>query len=98
MVDDDANFFDEWQADRKTHGITDDCLFWSPDDPSVDTRTTLNAPWARDLYFRELRPVYEDKARLIPVTERARVEDGVLTLRVVAAANAVVYYKVERAE
>ncbi|NLX56730.1 MAG: hypothetical protein GXY58_16610 [Planctomycetaceae bacterium] len=98
MVDDDANFFDEWQADRKTHGITDDCLFWSPDDPSVDTQTTLNAPWARDLYFRELRPVYEDKARLIPVTERARVEDGVLTLRVVAAANAVVYYKVERAE
>lgn len=95
VVDDDANFFDEWQADRKTHAITDDCFVWSPDDPSVDTLTTLNAPWARDLYFRELRPVYEEKSRLLPVTEVLQAENGVVTLRVTAAPNAVVFYEVE---
>ncbi|MEI6578436.1 MAG: hypothetical protein WCN92_03100, partial [Eubacteriales bacterium] len=49
IVDDNSNFFDDWQKDRKTYNITDDCFTWSPDDPALDTQTTLTAQWARDI-------------------------------------------------
>ncbi|NLX93765.1 MAG: hypothetical protein GXZ02_07890 [Clostridiales bacterium] len=45
VIDDNANFFDDWQRDRKTYNITEDCFGWSPDDPAIDTRSTLSAGW-----------------------------------------------------
>lgn len=98
VVDDDANFFDEWQEDRITHGITDDCFVWSPDDPAIDTPTTLNAPWARDLYFGQLREKYRECAKLTPEVSRATVEGGKLTLEATAAPNAVVFFTIAPAE
>jgi hypothetical protein len=41
-IDDDCNFFDEWQEDRVKYGITDDKFSWSPDDPCIDSEVTLS--------------------------------------------------------
>jgi len=95
VIDDSCNFFDEWQADRKTYGITDSCFTWSPDDPALDTPTTLTAQWARDLYFKELRPKYKECSKLVPSTETVMVKNGSLTLKATAAPNAVVFYEIE---
>jgi hypothetical protein len=94
-VDDNANFFDDWQQDRKLYNITDDCFSWSPDDPAVDTATTLTAQWARDIYFNELRPKYETASMLVPVTETITVTNSLITLRATAAPNTVVFFKIE---
>lgn len=95
VIDDSCNFFDDWQADRKTYGITDDCFTWSPDDPALDTSTTLTAGWARDLYFNELRPKYAEYSKLVPSTETATVHKSILTLKATTAPNAVVFYEIE---
>lgn len=95
IVDDNANFFDEWQRDRATHNITDDCFTWSPDDPAVDSAGTLSAPWAREIYFNELKPVYRERCLLHPSRENLRVIGSSLTLYVKAPPNAVVFYTVE---
>ena len=50
-VDDNCNYFDEWQEDRVTYGIGDDCFGWSPDDPQIDSTVTLNNPQAREVYY-----------------------------------------------
>jgi len=95
VVDNSSNFFDDWQKDRKTYNITDACFSWSPDDPALDSTTTLTAQWARDIYFNTLRPKYEECSKLIPTTETAKVENGYLTLNVTAAPNAVIFYDIE---
>ncbi len=97
-VDDHANFFDDWQLDRKLYNITDDCFTWSPDDPAVDTSTTLTAQWARDIYFNELRPKYETASMLVPVSETLPVTDGRIFLRATAAPNAVVFFEIKPVE
>ncbi len=95
LVNDDCNFFDEWQQDRKTYGIGDDCFSWSPDDPCIDSTATLNDPEARELYFDELREKYEGCAVLTPVTETAAVEDGTLTLSETLGAGNVVFFEIK---
>lgn len=96
LIDDSANFFDEWVEDRKTYGITDDCFGWSPDDPSIDTATTLNEPWARELYFTKLRDGYKKCAELIPTYSYTTVSpDGVLKLEKTLECNTVVFFTVE---
>lgn len=95
MIDDTANFFDDWQRDRKIYNITDDCFTWSPDDPAVDTNTTLSAEWARDLYFNELRPKYEELSALKPSSETMTIVNASLKLSMNAAPNAVVFITIE---
>lgn len=97
VIDDNANFFDDWQRDRKTYNITDDCFSWSPDDPAVDTWSTLSAGWARDLYFETLRPQYRELSKLKPSSEIAQVVGSSLELNAKAAPNAVVFITVEPA-
>ena len=81
-IDDDCNYFDEWQQDRKTYGITDDCASWSPDDPMLDSAATLADPDARKLYMETLRDKYAACAALSPTEQTLRVsENGTLTLR-----------------
>jgi hypothetical protein len=94
VVDDSANFFDDWQQDRKNYNITDDCFTWSPDDPALDSTTTLTAQWARDIYFEELRPKYEVSSKLLPLSETALIENSSLTLKVTVGPNAVVFYEI----
>jgi hypothetical protein len=95
VIDDSSNFFDDWQKDRKTYNITDACFTWSPDDPALDSTTTLTAQWARDIYFKDLRPKYEECSKLIPATETVQVKNGCLTLNATAAPNAVIFYDIE---
>lgn len=97
VIDDDANFFDEWQLDRERYAITDDCFTWSPDDPCIESYATLSAPWARELYFTQLRGEYADCAVLSPVSEVAHVSRSRLTLEISLSPNAVVFYEVKPA-
>lgn len=95
VVDDDANYFDDWQRDRQTYGIGDDCFWWSPDDPAIDTDTTLHAPWAKELYFNELRDKYIECAKLVPTASTVSAENGRFTLQQTIDPNAVLFYVVQ---
>ena len=94
-IDDDCNFFDEWQQDRKTYGITDDCFSWSPDDPFLDSTATLADPDARALYTEKLRDKYAACAALSPTEQPIEVPaDGILTLRRTLAPSGVLFLEV----
>lgn len=65
-LDDSCNYFDEWWQDRNTYGITDDKFAWSPDDPAIDSPTTLSDSDARNLYYTQLRNKYVASSKLTP--------------------------------
>ena len=94
VVDDDCNYFDEWQEDRVKYNITDDCFAWSPDDPEIENPTTLRADWAREIYFNELKEKYKECSKLEPVTEEVEVENGKVKLEITLDPNAVVFYEI----
>lgn len=94
LLNDDCNFFDEWQEDRKTYGIGDDCFSWSPDDPIIESMVTLNDPAARSIYFEKLRDKYEECAVLTPVTKTVKVENGRLQLSELLDGSNVVFYEI----
>lgn len=94
VIDDDCNYFDEWQEDRKTYGIGDECFAWSPDDPGLDNPTTLSDPRAREIYFNELKAKYYECSKLIPVEETVTVENGEISLGISLDPNAVVFYEI----
>ncbi len=93
-VDDNCNYFDEWQEDRVAYGIGDDCFDWSPDDPEIGSVTTLREPWARELYFEKLYDKYEECSQLKPVTYTAEIVDGKIVLETQLAANGVVFFDI----
>lgn len=93
-VDDNCNYFDEWQEDRVTYGIGDDCFGWSPDDPQIDSTVTLNNPQARELYYEKLYNKYEECSLLKPVTYTAEVIDGCIVIENELVANGVVFYEI----
>ena len=93
-VDDNCNYFDEWQEDRVTYGIGDDCFGWSPDDPQIDSTVTLNNPQARELYYEKLYNKYEECSQLKPVTYTAEVIDGCIVIENELVANGVVFYEI----
>lgn len=90
-IDDDCNWFDEWCADRKELGITDDDFWWSPDDG-----TPLWANAEAQETFRSLAPKYETCAAIMPETFTGRVENGALHIDLTLAANTVVFFEITR--
>ena len=94
VIDDDCNYFDDWCEDRKTYNITDDCFNWSPQDPQIDSPTTLMDENARSIYFSELYPKYTEASKLTPVDSVATVEYGKLILDVELAPHAVVFLEI----
>ena len=94
VIDDDCNYFDDWCEDRKTCNITDDCFNWSPQDPQIDSPTTLMDENARSIYFNELYPKYTEASKLTPVDSVATVEYGKLILDVELAPHAVVFLEI----
>ncbi|MEE1137774.1 MAG: hypothetical protein U0M02_04775 [Acutalibacteraceae bacterium] len=94
VIDDDCNWFDEWQEDRIAYGIGDDCFAWSPDDPEVDNPTTLADPEARELYFTQLKPKYYECSKLVPVEETVTVKNGTINLDITLQPNGVVFYEI----
>ena len=63
FINDNCNFFDEWQEDRVKHNITKDAFAWSPDDPCLDNSVTLADPGAQEIYRTQLRDKYIDCAK-----------------------------------
>ncbi len=95
VVNDDCNYFDEWQEDRIKYNITDDCFDWSPDDPTIESTVTLHDEAARKIYFDELRDKYEQCSQLVPVSETAVVENGTLEIEEELKASNVVFYEIK---
>ena len=99
-IDYDCNYFDEWWADRTTYGITDDKFAWSPDDPTIDSSTTLKDSAARETYYNLLRDKYVEASKLKPtyqvitLDENGTAELDCNTLR----GNGVVYYELSEAD
>ena len=93
LVNDDCNYFDEWQDDRKTYGIGDDCFSWSPDDPMLDNSITLTDPEAREIYNTQLRDKYIECAKLTPVTTQVTATDGFVTVNTMLDAGNVVFWE-----
>ena len=89
MINDDCNWFDEWRADRKELGITDDKFSWSPDDGCP-----LWADASAQAAFRELGPKYAECSRLEPVVGTVEVKDGAFTLNAELDPYAVVFYEI----
>ena len=98
LVCDDCNFFDEWQHDRATHGIGDNCFAWSPDDPWIDSTVTLSDAAARELYFSQLRDSYIEASRLTPTQSTMQVTDGKLEFTESLDASNVVFYEIKAAD
>lgn len=95
LINDDCNFFDEWQEDRVKYNITDDCFTWSPDDPMLDTTTTLSDPRAIEIYKTELRDKYIECAKLTPTEYEVVSEEGKISLDVMLEAGNVVFFEIE---
>jgi len=94
LIGDEANFFPEWLRDRAKHGIGDDCFLRSPDSAALDSHNTLKKGWARDLYYRELRPKYVELSKLRSIVTAERVEGGKIILAFSLPANNVVFFTV----
>ncbi len=94
VINDDCNYFDEWQADRKTYGITDDKFCWSPDDPSLDNATTLADEEAIKLYNDKLRDKYEECSVLAPTKSTEMVIDGKLNVQETIESGNVAFYEI----
>lgn len=95
LINDDCNYFDEWQEDRVKYNITDDCFTWSPDDPMLDTTTTLSDPKAIEIYKTELRDKYIECAKLTPTEFEVTAQDGKITLNSMLEAGNVVFFEIE---
>ena len=95
LINDDCNYFDEWQEDRKKYNITDDCFAWSPDDPMIDSGTTLRDPEAREIYYTQLREKYKECAVLTPEVFEATANEGKLSLNITLEAGNVVFFEIE---
>lgn len=94
LINDDCNFFDEWQADRVKYNITDDCFNWSPDDPSLDSTITLSDPEAIEIYNSQLRDKYIECSDLTPTEFESVAVDGTLSLNINLDAGNVVFFEI----
>ena len=92
QVDDDANWFDEWRAERTKRKIDDDRFGWSPDDPApMKEGTGLKSQTDRELSQKEIEPKLRACARLGSRTARMRAPGGKLFIDCVLPDNAVLF-------
>ena len=96
VVDDNANWFDEWRAERKKLGIGDERFFWSPDDPAPTGSCGLSAAEDRAFFRKEieprLRPCAQLKHTTVPLLPAA---DGSISLPGELPANAVLFVELK---
>ena len=76
------------------YSITDDCFFWSPDDPGIDDPTTLRDEKAREIYFNELKDKYAECSVLTPVYSTARIKNGRIRLDDTLDGSNVMFYEI----
>ncbi len=93
-IDDDCNFFDEWQQDRQKYNITNDKFAWSPDDPCIDNPTTLADEEAQNTYRTELRDKYIECSQLESTQKDVKITDGQLTFTDTVQGNTAIFYEI----
>ena len=99
VVDDDANWFDEWRAERKKLGIGDERFFWSPDDPAPTGSCGLSAAEDRAFFRKEIEPRLRPCAQLKHVTAPLLpAADGSFSLSADLPANAVLFAELKVGE
>lgn len=92
-IDDDCNWFDEWIADRKANGITNDCFSWSPDDPCC-VLNIINSKGAE--VYRQNYSKYKKCSGLIPEKSTIEIgEDGIARVTCVLPPNTVCFVEIE---
>ena len=92
VVDDDANWFDEWRAERKRLNIGDERFRWSPDDPAPTISSGLASAEDRAFFRKEIEPRLRPCAELKYVTEPLLpTTDGSISLSGELSANAVLF-------
>ena len=96
VIGNEANFFPEWLRDRTKYGIGDECFLRSPDSAALDSHNVLADGWARDLYFKELRPKYVELSKLQPVFLTIDVKDKKLVIPYTLQANNVVFFRIRK--
>ncbi len=95
LVNDECNYFDEWQDDRVKYNITDDCFDWSPDDPCLDNSTTLHDKTAIEIYQTQLKDKYEEYATLVPTQSEIKVVDSEIQINETLCASNVAFYEIK---
>ena len=95
VIDDDANWFDEWRRIRRERGIGDDRFGWSPDDPApMHAVCGLKSEKDRQMFVEEIEPLLRDHAKLRPVEERIKASaDGTVELAASLPVNSVVFFE-----
>lgn len=96
LINDDCNFFDEWQDDREKYNITNDAFQWSPDDGQVEAKIILKDSVAMKKYNDCLRAKYIDCSRLKPSSISIRVKSGIYSEKMKLANNNVVFLQITK--
>lgn len=87
VIDDDCNWFDEWNGERESLGFTDEQFYWSPDDGCIW--------WADEEAERRYRALEDRYAALCRPTEtesRVKIVNGRVTLQATLPPHAVVFF------
>ena len=94
-IDNDANWYDDWDADRVKYGIKDSDFSWSPDCPCVLSFKGVVKQEHREL-FKKLLPKYLKKSVLV-TEERVEYVDerGIVELDAEFKGNAVVFFDIQ---
>ena len=97
VVDDDANWFDEWRQIRRERGIGDERFHWSPDDPAaLHVQCGLRDERDREMFAKEIEPQLRSRARLKPVAENAFAgPDGNISISIALSVNTVAFFELE---
>lgn len=96
QVNDDCNYFDEWQEDRKRYNITNEAFQWSPDDGQVEASIILKDPRAKKVYNEQLRAKYIECSKLIPDTVMAGTKKKRYSETVKLASNNVLFIQITK--
>ena len=96
LVNDDCNFFDEWQEDRKKHNINNDAFSWSPDDGQTEVSIILNDQRAKKIYREQLREKYIMCSELKPETKTKRIRRWNYSETVQLASNNVLFIQITK--
>lgn len=90
-VNDDCNWFDEWDKERESLGVTDDMFHWSPDDGCPIWADYTGLKVLREQYER-----YRGYCRLEPIESETGVKDGEISIKTTLRPHEVVFFEIEK--
>lgn len=94
LIDDNANWFDEWRKERKLRSFGNNRFNWSPDDPAPCANTGFSSLKDRELFRTQIEPKLADCARLKRVSHETRPNDnGMIEIECILQNNTVVFFE-----